>query len=141
MMSVILLQTASLASIGFLVWLAYVLGFRGGTRISDEAELLALARPYGGAQQYLLGIDGASAIALLNDGQLLAAKTVGDRVTTRIFPTSSLKHIKLHRSKSVQSLEIELRFHDLGFASIRVATTESHLPAWLGQLKIETGKL
>lgn len=140
-MSVILIQTASLASIGFLVWLAYFLGFRGGRRISGEAELLVLMGPYGGAQQFLLDSKGASAIALLNDGQLMAAKTVGDRITTRIFPTSALAHIKLYQPKSVQNLGIELRFKDLGFSSIRVATTESHLPAWLNQLKTETGKL
>ena len=140
-MSVILIQTASLASIGFLVWLAYFLGFRGGRRISGEAELLVLMGPYGGAQQFLLDSKGASAIALLNDGQLMAAKTVGDRITTRIFPTSALAHIKLYQPKSVQNLGIELRFKDLGFSSIRVATTECHLPAWLNQLKTETGKL
>lgn len=141
MMSTILISIASLASIGFLVWLAYFLGFRGGRRISGEAELLALSRPYGGAQQFLLDSSGASAIALLNDGQLMAAKTVGDRITTRIFPTSALANIKLYQPKSVQNLGIELRFNDLGFSSIRVATTESHLPAWLNQLKTETGKL
>ena len=140
-MSVILIQTASLASIGFLVWLAYFLGFRGGRRITGESELLALSRPYGGAQQFLLDSNGASAIALLNDGQLMAAKTVGDRITTRIFPTSALAHIKLYQPKSDQNLGIELRFSDLGFSSIRLEATESNLPAWLNQLKTETGKL
>ena len=136
-MSVILIQIASLASIGFLVWLAYFLGFRGGRRIAGEAELLALTGPYGGARQFLLDTNGASAIALLNDGQLMAAKTVGDRITTRIFPTSALAHIKLYQPKSDQNLGIELRFNDLGFSSIRLEATESNLPDWLDRLKSE----
>jgi hypothetical protein len=135
-----LLPLLSLASIGFLVWLAYFWGFRGGRRITDEAELLALSRPYGGAQQYLLDTNGASAIALLNDGQLMAAKTFGERITTRIFPKSAVTHIKLYQPKSDQNLGVELRFNDLGFSSIRVATMESHLPAWLDRLQSETSK-
>ena len=138
MMSTILLPTASLASIGFLVWLAYLLGFRGGRRIAGEAELLALGSPYGGVQQFLLDTNGASAIALLNDGQLLAAKSVGDRIATRIFPKSALSSMKLRQSKPAQHLGIELRFHDLGFASMRLATVENQLPAWLAQLQSET---
>lgn len=140
MVSTIMLPLLSLASIGFLVWLAYFLGFRGGRRISGETELLALSRAYGGAQRFLLDTNGASAIALLNDGQLMAAKTVGDRITTRIFPTSALAHIKLYQPKSDQNLGIELRFSDLGFSSIRMNTTESQLPAWLDQLQSTTGK-
>ena len=132
-----LLPLLSLASIGFLVWLAYFWGFRGGRRISGEAELLALSRPHGGAQQFLLDTNGASAIALLNDGQLMAAKTVGDRITTRIFPASALAHIKLYQPKSDQNLGIELRFSDLGFSSIRLEATESCLPDWLDRLKSE----
>ena len=140
MMSAILIQTASLAAIGFLVWLAYFLGFRGGRRITDEAELVALSRPYGGAQQFMLDTNGASAIALLNDGQLMAAKTVGDRITTRIFPKSAVTSIKLHQKKPEQNLDVELRFNDLGFSSIRVEAIESQLPAWLDQLQSDTSK-
>ena len=140
-MSTILIPLLSLAAIGFLVWLAYFLGFRGGRRITDEAELLALMGPYGGVQQFMLDTNGASAIALLNDGQLMAAKTVGDRITTRIFPKSALVSIKLHKAKPNQSLGVELRFNDVGFSSIRVDATESQLPAWLDQLQSETGKL
>jgi hypothetical protein len=135
-----LLPLLSLASIGFLVWLAHFWGFRGGRRITDEAELLTLSRPYGGAQQFLLDTNGASAIALLNDGQLLAAKTVGDRVTTRIFPQSAVTSIKLHQKKAEQNLDVELRFNDLGFSSIRVEATESDLPGWLDRLQSETSK-
>ena len=140
MMSTILLPLLSLAAIGFLVWLAYFLGFRGGRRISGEAELLALSRPYGGAQQFMLDTNGASAIALLNDGQLMAAKTVGDRIATRIFPKSALVSIRLHKPKPDQNLGIELRFNDVGFSLIRMNTTESQLPAWLDQLQSDTGK-
>ena len=140
MMSAILIQTASLAAIGFLVWLAYFLGFRGGRRITDEAELVALSRPYGGAQQFMLDTNGASAIALLNDGQLMAAKTVGDRIATRIFPKSAVTSIKLHQKKPEQNLDVELRFNDLGFSSIRVEAIESQLPAWLDQLQSDTSK-
>nr|WP_310524418.1 hypothetical protein [Polymorphobacter sp.] len=136
----ILISFASLASIGFLVWLAYLLGFRGGTRISGEAELQALSQPYGGAQQFLLDANGAGAIALLHDGQLLAAKIVGDRVATRIFPSSALASIKLFKPKSDQNLGIELRFDDTGFSSIRVATMENQLPAWLDQLQPKMSK-
>ena len=134
-MSVILIQIASLASIAFLVWLAYFLGFRGERRITGEAELLELSKPYGGTQQFLLDASGASAIALLNDGQLLAAKIVGDRLATRIFPQTALKYIKLYPPKSEQNLGVELRFNDVGFSSMRVTTMESHLPAWLDQLQ------
>lgn len=140
MMSTILLSSLSLASIGFLVWLAYFLGFRGGRRITDESELLALSRPYGGAQQFLLDTNGASAIALLNDGQLMAAKTVGDRITTRIFPKSAVTSVKLHQKKPDQNLDVELRFNDLGFSSIRMEATDSCLPAWLDRLQSETSK-
>ena len=132
-----LVPLIALASIGFLVWLAFAWGFRGGQRIADEAELFALSRPYGGAQHFLLDSNGASAIALLNDGQLMAAKTVGDRITTRIFPTSALAYIKLYQPKSDQNLGIELRFSDLGFSSIRLEATESNLPDWLDRLKSE----
>jgi hypothetical protein len=135
-----LLPFLSLASIGFLAWLAYFLGFRGGRRIADEAELLALSRPYGGTQQFLLDTNGASAIALLNDGQLLAAKTFGDRITTRIFPQSAIKQIKSYQPKSDQKSGVEFRFNDVGFSSIRVETIESHLPPWLNKLQSETGK-
>jgi hypothetical protein len=138
MTAAILLPFVSLASIGFLVWLAYFLGFRGGRRILGEAELLAISRPNGGAQQFLLDVGGASAIALLNDGQLLAAKIVGDRVATRIFPKTALASVELRQSKPDQNFGIELRFKDLGFSSMRVATLECHLPAWLDQLRSET---
>jgi hypothetical protein len=136
-MSTILIPTVSLASIGFLVWLAYFLGFRGGRRISGEAELLALSDPYGGMQQFLLDTNGASAIALLNDGQLLAAKSVGGRIATRVFPKSALAALKLRQSNPAQHLGIEMQFNDLGFASMRLATVEHHLPAWLAQLQSE----
>ncbi len=139
-MSTILIQSVSLASIGFLVWLAYFLGFRGERRITSESELLALSKPYGGTQHFLLDANGFSAIALLNDGQLLATKIVGDRIATRIFPKSALALIKLYQPKSDQNLGIELRFSDVGFSSMRVATMESHLPFWLDQLQSETRK-
>lgn len=140
MTAAILLPFVSLASIGFLVWLAYFLGFRGGHRISGEAELLALSRPYGGVQQFLLDKNGASAIALLNNGQLMAAKIVGDRVATRIFPKSALTYVKSHPSKKDQNLEVELRFSDVGFSSMRVQASESHLPTWLDQIQSEAVK-
>jgi hypothetical protein len=139
-MSITLLSSLSLGSIGFLVWLAHFLGFRGGRRITDESELLALSRPYGGAQQFLLDTNGVSAIALLNNGQLMAAKTVGDRITTRIFPKSAVTSVKLHQKKPEQNLDVELRFNDLGFSSIRVESTGSRLPAWLNRLQSETSK-
>ena len=135
-----LIPFVALAAIGFLVWLAYFLGFRGERRISGEAELLALSRPYGGAQQVLLDTNGFSAIALLNDGQLLVAKIVGDRVATRIFPKSALGSVKLKHRKPDQNLEIELRFNDVGFSSMRLATMDSSLPTWLDQLRSEKGK-
>ena len=135
-----LIPFVAFAAIGFLVWLAYFLGFRGERRISSEAELLALSRPHGGTQQFLLDKDGSSAIALLNDGQLLAAKIVGDRVATRIFPKSALASIKLSKPKPDQNLGIELRFNDVGFSSMRVASMQNRLPAWLDRLQSETGK-
>ena len=135
-----LVPLIALTSIGFLVWLAYAWGFRGGQRIADEAELFALSRPYGGAQLFMLDTNGASAIALLNDGQLMAAKTVGDRITTRVFPKTALVSIKLRKSKSDQHMGIELRFADVGFSSVRVEAIEGQLPAWLHQLKSDTGK-
>ena len=140
MLTTILISFAALAAIGFLVWLAYLLGFRGGRRISGEAELQALSRPYGGAQQFLLDANGAGAIDLLHDGQLLAAKIVGDQVATRIFPKSELASIKLFKPKPDLNLGIELRFHDAGFSSVRVATMEGHLPAWLDELQPRTSK-
>ena len=138
MLTQVLISSIALGAIGFLVWLAYFLGFRGGRRISGEAELLSLSRSYGGTQQFLLDTNGSSAIALLNDGQLLAAKIVGDRVATRIFPKSALASIKLSQPKPDQNYGIELRFNDIGFSSMRVATTENRLPIWLDRLQSET---
>jgi hypothetical protein len=137
-MNKLLIPLGSLALIGFLVWLAYLMGFRGGRRISGETELLALAGPHGGTQQFLLDTKGASAIALLKDGQLMAAKIVGEQVVTRIFPISALMSIKQTKSKPDQNLAIELRFKDFGFAPVCVETNENHLPSWLEQLQLET---
>lgn len=135
-----LIPSVALGAIGLLVWLAYYLGFRGDRRISGEAELLALGAKYGGTQQFLLDANGSSAIALLNDGHLLAAKIVGDRVATRIFPKAALTSIKLSKPKPDRNLGIELRFNDVGFSSVRVATAQNTLPVWLDRLQSETGK-
>ena len=140
MLTQVLIPLISLASIGFLVWLAYFLGFRGDRRIAGEDEVRVLSYPYGGTQQFLLDTNGLSAIALLNDGQLLAAKIVGDRVATRVFPTSALGSVKLNQHEPNQNLGIELRFNDLGFASVRLATIDSKLPIWLDQIRSEKGK-
>ena len=140
MLTPVLISLIALGAIGFLVWLAYFLGFRGERRISGEAELFAISRPYGGAQQFLLDTNGSSAIALLNDGQLLAAKIVGDRAATRIFPKSALASIKLSQLKLDQNYGIELRFNDLGFSTMLVATTDNRLPIWLDRLQSETDK-
>ena len=140
MLTQVLIPFVALAAIGFLVWLAYFLGYRGERRISDETELLALSRPYGGAQQVLLDAGGFGAIALLNDGQLLVAKIVGDRVATRIFPKSALGSVKLKSRGPNQNLEIELRFNDVGFSSMRLGTMDRNLPTWLDQLRSEKDK-
>lgn len=137
MLTQLLIAFVALAAIGFLVWLAYFLGFRGGDGISGEAEFLALTQTHGGAQQFLLDTNGISAIALLNDGQLLAAKTFGNRFTTRVFPQSALSSIKMFKPKPDQNLGIELRFNDVGFPSMRLATMDNHVPSWLDHMQLE----
>lgn len=129
-------QIASLAAVGFLVWLAWALGFRGNRRIAGEAEMLALSEPHGGAQQCAIDTGGKSAIALLNDGRLLVAKIVGDRITTRIFDKGAIASIDMRRANGLQ---VRVRFKDFGFASLRLDTLDSAPQLWLGNFSAKTG--
>lgn len=124
----------SLAATGFLIWLAYFLGFRGGRRFESEEAFLALSAPYGGATQHLMDAGGAGGIALLGDGQLLVAKIVGDKVAIRVFPLSALDRLVTSPAKDGQHLSITLQFNDLGFSAMTLEMKMGTLPAWLDRL-------
>lgn len=124
----------SLAATGFLIWLAYFLGFRGGRRFESEDAFLALCAPQGGAIQHLIDAAGAGGIALLGNGQLLVAKMVGDKIATRVFPLSALDRLVTSLAKDGQHLSITLHFKDVGFSAMTLKTNMGTLPTWLDRL-------
>jgi len=131
MINALLGPLVSLTASAFLIWLTYFLGFRGGRRFESEDEFLALIAPYGGATQYLMDASGAGGIALLQDGQLLVAKMVGDKAATRIFSRSAIDSIVSSNASSDTRLSIKIRFKDLGFSALTLETALRTLPTWL----------
>lgn len=125
----------AVAATGFLVWLAYFLGYRGARRFETEADFLALCTPYGGARQHLLDSGGVSGIALVGNGQVLVAKFVGDRVATRVFSPSAIVSLVGKHTKPGQDLAIKLHFKDFGFSTVALKTSLRAMPGWLDHLQ------
>jgi len=131
----ILVPLAAVASSGFLVWLAYLLGYHGGRRFESEAEFLALCTPYGGARQHLLDLGGQSGIALVGNGQVLVAKMVGDRVATRVFSPSAIEAFDVTHTDPGEIVAVKLHFKDVGFSAVTLKTTLGTMPCWLDHLQ------
>ena len=125
----------SLASIAMLVGLSYALGFRGRRMLSDESEVVALSKPYGGAQEIMMDANGTSAIATLHDGRLLLCKVFGSGIVTRVFSKDEIVSVENFSPKREHARSVSLHFKDLGFPTLALETSSNILPQWLEDLK------
>ena len=126
-MTDVLVLAVSAAVVALLALIAQALGFRVKGRFADAAAVgAAVARVEPRAVVRDAVIDGAWAIALLEDGRLAVARAVGDSATARILcagaPRPRVKRVKT-------GVRIIVPGFDMGFpgGALRLATA----PAWL----------
>ena len=129
------LPLGSLASIAMLVWFSYALGFRGRRTLSGDDELMALSQAYGGAREFVMDVDRASAIAMLQDGRVFLCKIVGNAIVTRVYSKDEIASVADYRAKRDHVRGIALKFKDAGFPSLKLEVPGEVLPQWFEDLK------
>lgn len=125
----------ALASIAALVWFSYALGFRGRRTLSGDDELMALTRAYGGARDFVVDANRASAIAMLHDGRVFLCKVVGNAIVTRVYSKDEIASVADYRSTRDHVRGIAFQFKDLGFPSLKLEVSGEVLPQWFEDLK------
>ena len=128
------LPLGSLASIAMLVALSYALGFKGRRTLSDESEVVALSQPYGGAREFVMDANGASAIAMLHDGRLLLCKVFGNTIVTRVFSGDEIVLVKDFGPDRGDVRRVSFQSKDLGFPTLALEMPHDVLPQWLEDL-------
>ncbi|MGE0047109.1 MAG: hypothetical protein AB7J28_15630 [Hyphomonadaceae bacterium] len=125
-MSQLIVSAASAVAVLTLIALAWLLGFRTGVRLKDEADVQSAVEAYepgANVQHALIGADHKSALARLADGRFAAIKSMADRFAVRVFGEDALK---LKRTRRGLRLEIA----DVGFPVLDLRF-EGAPPIWL----------
>lgn len=123
----------SAAVVALMVGMAWLLGFRGAARI-DHAELsrlLALAEPGAQLADEVIAVDGRAALARVNNGKLLVARSMGNDVSVRLYPMSAV-------TLCLADKRVVATFADIGFPTLNMRL-EHDPPPWLGALAAGVG--
>lgn len=139
-MAEIIVPLAALAATGLLVLLVYALGLRGQDRLITDDALLPLCADGGGAREWLIGCDGLAALVLLGTGDYLAARVLGDRITTRRFAAPAISTITLGPPGPANGCRIDIRFKEMAFPRLRLWLADDILPTWVDDLRARVEK-
>jgi hypothetical protein len=123
----VIITLASLGVVAFLSLMAFLMGFRTGTRIDGLDALLAESEPGAAISEGVVDARGKAAVARLADGRIFVARVIGDRISVRTLPARAVR-ARLGPNKAV------LSFADLGFPRLRLRLGEERAPAWLAAL-------
>lgn len=128
-MSDLVVLAASAAVVALMVVVALVLGFAQRARL-DEDELARLAgEEHARIEAAVIDASGASALAKLADGRLLAAKVMADGISARVSQANALR-VRLKRDK------LSVALADIGFPSLSLRLA-GEAPAWVKSLAKE----
>jgi hypothetical protein len=121
-----LVLAGSAGVVVLMVVVAAALGFRERMKLS-EADLVRFAASEGAdIESALVAVDGATALARLSGGKLLAARVLGDGVGARVTGVHAA-------SVRVKKGRVIVAFNDLGFPPLRLKLKDA-APDWLTQL-------
>ncbi|MBX3511407.1 MAG: hypothetical protein KF700_09410 [Hyphomonadaceae bacterium] len=124
-MSPLVELAGSAAAIALMVGAAAVLGFRASAKL-DEAELARLAdAEHAAIRAAAIDAKGRSALALLDNGKLLAAKVMADGVSARVAQPEQVR-LRARAGK------LHVTFGDVGYPSLHMKLAEP--PPWLAEL-------
>lgn len=129
-------QIVSIVGVSILVGLAWLLGFRGGARISSEDEVRALAAEQRLKAPQAIAIDAGGRVALaeIDADTIFLVKSMGDRFTTRVFKRLSVAGVQMYRPKG-RGIGARLRFSDAGFDDVRIEFNEREAPPFVERLR------
>lgn len=126
---------ASAGAVLALIAIAWLIGFRQGVRIADEAAVARAVEAYepGAVVQHaLIDRKARAALARLADGRFAIVKAMGDRFAVRLNPAQTLR-IKRTRAG------LRAQFADLGFPALDLRFGGAP-PIWLQENLAEDGK-
>ncbi|MDX2234452.1 MAG: hypothetical protein NW200_08125 [Hyphomonadaceae bacterium] len=129
-------QLVSASGVALLVALAWLFGFRGRARVTDETQVRALAQAARLPPPQAVAVDvrGRAALAEIDRETVFLVKAMGDRLTTRVFKRIAVAGVKMYRPKGA-GIGARLRFSDAGFDDVRMEFREREAPAFVERLR------
>jgi hypothetical protein len=107
----------------FMVAVAWVLGFSGRARLTEELVRQLGAGEGVSVDAAVIAADGRGAVARLSDGRWMVARAMGLDASARVLPASALR-LALRQGR------LRVAFADLGYPPLNLRL-ESAPPAWL----------
>lgn len=114
-MSKLIVFAASIAGVGLLVGLAWLLGFRGRMRLDETGlrDLAQTAAPGAAIVRVRMDCDGRAGLAWLGDGRIVTAAALGDRFAVRVWPEAQ---VRLREDKGT----LQVTLPDFGYPGLRL---------------------
>lgn len=130
------IQAVSLGGVLVLVAVAWLMGFRKSARILDEHHVRHLATQEKAGDPADIAVDalGRTALGQIDAERVFVVKSVGDRLTTRIFRRADIAGVRMYRPKG-RGIGARIRFSDAGFDDLRIEFESREAPPFIERLR------